>query len=105
MIEKVCNKCGYTWTQFTRSGLLGCPHCYSQFQRELLPTLKKLHKETIHKGSGPKISGADKQLFSEYKRLLSEKEYAVMQGDFPRMAEISLELTELIEELKSRGIL
>ena len=105
MMEKACSMCGYTWKQFTRSGLFGCPHCYEQFMTELIPTLKRIQKTSFHKGSSPKISAEDKQLFAEYSRLMAEKELAGLSGEFSRMAEISLELNALIEELKDRGIL
>lgn len=105
MLEKACVRCGCTWKQFVRSGLFGCPHCYEQFMTELVPTLKRIQKTTYHKGSSPKINGEDKQLFAEYSRLMAEKELAGLSGEFSRMAEISLELNALIEELKSRGIL
>ena len=105
MIDKTCNKCGCTWIQFTRTGLFGCPHCYEQFYRELLPTLKKIQRDYVHKGGSPKIHGEDKLLFDEYKRLLSEKELAGLNGDFHGMARIAEELTDIIDELKNRGIL
>ena len=105
MYEKSCSHCGYTWRQFSRTGLLGCPYCYVEFERELLPTLKKLQKSTVHKGNAPKISGEDKQLFAKYSKLMEEKELAGLSRNFSRMAEISLELNSVIEELKERGIL
>lgn len=105
MYDKACRKCGYTWRQFAHSGLLGCPYCYSEFERELMPTLKKLQKSTEHKGSGPKISGEEKQLRAEYTRLMTEKELAGLSGDFSRMVEITKDLNALAEELKERGIL
>lgn len=105
MIDKTCSKCGCTWVQFTRTGLFGCSNCYDEFARELMPTLKKIQRDYVHTGGSPKIKGADKLLFDEYKRLLSEKELAGINGDFPSMARITEELTELIDELKNRGIL
>lgn len=105
MIDKVCSKCGCTWRQFTRSGLFGCPNCYATFEKELIPTLKKIQRDVIHKGASPKITGEDKILFDEYKRLLAEKELAGLNGNFSGMAQISAELTELVEELKNRGIM
>lgn len=105
MIDKACSKCGCTWKQFTRSGLFGCPDCYVEFERELLPTLKRIQRDVAHKGASPKINGEDKLLFDEYKRLLAEKELAGLNGNFSGMAQISIELNDLIEELKSRGIL
>ena len=105
MYEKSCSRCGYTWRQFHRTGLLGCPHCYVEFEAELLPTLKKLQKSTVHKGNAPKISSEDKELFARYSKLMEEKELAGISRDFTRMADIAVELNTIIEELKERGIL
>lgn len=105
MIEKVCSKCGCTWSKFANSGLFGCPYCYQEFERELLPTLKRLQRQTVHNGGKPKTSGVDKQLIAEYNRLMAEKEVAVMTGEFSRIKELSKELSAIIEELKGRGII
>lgn len=104
MYYKVCKHCGYNYQDFLNSGLLGCPRCYESFSRELMPSIQKLHSGLYHTGKQPACSGIDKQLMDEYKRLLSEKQSAVLEGRFSDMAELSLQLEALAEELKKRGL-
>src|SRR4029453_11794820 len=35
-----CEHCGITWAEFRQSGLLGCQHDYSQFEKDLTPLLQ-----------------------------------------------------------------
>ena len=45
-----CEFCGLTMNDFKRTGRLGCPHCYSQFDQHLRGLLRKLHGGTQHMG-------------------------------------------------------
>ena len=79
---KVCPKCGLTLEQFYKTSMLGCENCYRAFAAELLPALQKMHGKTEHCGKRPKVSGVERELICEYKRLLKDKEEAVLSGDF-----------------------
>ena len=105
MMEKICSRCGYTFSQFKRTGLLGCPDCYQEFYKELLPTLRKIQKDVYHTGNKPKYSIEDKELLAEYKRLMEEKELAGIEGRFTEMATISEKISYVIEQLKVRGLI
>ena len=52
-----------------------------------------------------KIVGVDRELLSEYERLIKEKEDATLDGRFSKIKELSAQLIELSEELKRRGLL
>jgi protein arginine kinase activator len=45
-----CEFCGLTLNDFKRTGRLGCPHCYAQFDQHLRGLLRKLHGGTQHVG-------------------------------------------------------
>lgn len=45
-----CEFCGLTMNDFKRTGRLGCPHCYAQFDQHLRGLLRKLHGGTQHMG-------------------------------------------------------
>ncbi len=45
-----CEFCGLTINDFKRTGRLGCPHCYAQFDQHLRGLLRKLHGGTQHVG-------------------------------------------------------
>ena len=77
MYDKVCERCGTKLSEYYQTGMLGCPECYNAFRTEIISTLSSIQKSTEH--TGKSISyGLDKELISEYKRLLAEKELAVM---------------------------
>jgi len=46
--EYKCNKCGYTFSDYANTGLLGCSECYNTFKEKLEPVLKKLHGKSYH---------------------------------------------------------
>ncbi|EFQ23218.1 UvrB/UvrC motif-containing protein [Aminomonas paucivorans] len=49
----VCPRCGLTYREFRRSGLLGCPECYEAFREQLLPLLRKVQGGEVHRGERP----------------------------------------------------
>ena len=84
--------------------MLGCPKCYEAFREEVLVSLRKIQGGDYHVGKGP-LEGLDKELLAEYKRLLAEKERAVLEGRFKDVKEISEPLFKLAEELKKKGLI
>lgn len=105
MYDKVCSNCGTRLSEFYRTGMLGCEKCYQSFGREIVSTLERVQGRTFHAGKIPKISGLDKELLSEYGRLIKEKEKATIEGRFSDIRELSEEILELSEELKNRGLI
>lgn len=105
MYDKICKNCGASLSEFYRTYMLGCPECYKNFHEEIISTLKKIQGKTYHVGKTPKISSVDRELFSEYERLIMEKEKATLEGKFTRIKDITSEMNELAEELRRRGIL
>ena len=52
-MAKACSKCGLTWTEFKKTGHLGCSDCYDAFADELKPVLQKIHGCAQHIGRTP----------------------------------------------------
>ncbi len=104
MYDKVCSNCNYKLSTYYNTGMLGCPKCYQAFEREILSSINKIQAGSEHVGKRPS-GGLDKELLLEYKRLLAEKELAVMEGRFADVKEISSSLFELAEELKKKGLI
>ena len=101
---KVCPKCGLTLEQFYKTSMLGCENCYRAIAAELLPVLKKMHGKTEHCGKRPKVSGVERELIYEYKRLLKDKEEAVLSGDFDAANDMDEDIRQLSYELARRGL-
>ena len=51
----LCPTCRLTFSEFRQSGHLGCPDCYSAFDKPLTPLLERWHEGgTSHTGKTPK---------------------------------------------------
>ena len=48
-----CPSCGYTYREFRRWKLLGCPDCYSSLGPLLEPYLSRVHRTLLHRGKSP----------------------------------------------------
>jgi protein arginine kinase activator len=48
-----CPQCGFTQSEFKKTGRLGCSVCYSTFAEGLEPMLKGMHKGLKHTGKFP----------------------------------------------------
>ena len=49
-----CPRCSFTWEQFRKEGLLGCPYDYEVFEKSLLPLIEKAHNgKATHCGKVP----------------------------------------------------
>lgn len=102
--DKVCKNCGFRLSEYYNTFMLGCPHCYQTFEREISESLKKVQYQNFHTGKIPRLQGLDRELLDEYKKLISEKEKAGLEGRFSEMAELTNQIFELREELKKRGL-
>ena len=48
--SKTCPVCGYTWSDFNRSGKFGCGECYKTFQDGSERVLRQIHSTSAHSG-------------------------------------------------------
>ncbi|MAS94563.1 MAG: excinuclease ABC subunit B [Verrucomicrobiales bacterium] len=51
--ELTCDSCGFTQTDFKKTGRFGCANCYYVFDDGLDSLLEAMHKHTQHKGKVP----------------------------------------------------
>ncbi len=51
--ELVCGDCGFSQTDFKKTGRFGCASCYSVFSDGLETLLEAMHKNTEHTGKVP----------------------------------------------------
>jgi protein arginine kinase activator len=50
-----CSRCGMTYSEFKRTGLMGCEACYKAFESQLLPLIERAHEGgSFHLGKTPK---------------------------------------------------
>ncbi|MBQ3046485.1 MAG: hypothetical protein IJD54_00405 [Clostridia bacterium] len=105
MYLKSCPFCGTRLDEFYATSMLGCPNCYKAFEMEIKLALKKIQGRDFHVGKTPSGVAIDKELLNEYKKLLSDKELAVINGDFAKVNSLSAEIFKLKKELKDRGLI
>lgn len=102
--NKSCKICGYTLSRFYDTGLLGCPACYEAFKNEITAAVKNVQcGKTVHCGVSPDVE--NKRLLSRYKKLLEQKELALLERHFDVTADLTDEIFALSEELKVRGLI
>lgn len=88
-----CPKCGYTFSEYQRTGFLGCPDCYDAFEKYLEPYIRKFQKDTRHTGKNPKTELSEDE--KKYNLLLAEREKAVKEENFVLAAEINEKMKKL----------
>lgn len=96
-----CASCGLLYSEFTKTGRLGCATCYTTFHAQLKTLLRKTHGATVHKGTRP---GGDTSLREERRHLRAlktELERAVRREEYERAAEIRDEIESLTRDAKS----
>lgn len=81
--EKKCPTCNMTLSEFSRTGKVGCPDCYTTFENEFRPILLKMQKGDRHKGEQPKSKPKKAVTIDTLKAELKE---AVKQEDFEKAA-------------------
>ena len=94
-VDPVCERCGTTLSQFTKSGKLGCPGCYTAFREQLTPMLQQIHGRVQHAGRKPLDDEAAQRRRSVYDRLNRQLEQAVAVEDFETAAILRDQLRHL----------
>ncbi len=90
-----CDVCGMTYTQFTKLGRFGCPHCYESFAARLEPLLRRIQTGSTHTGKIPSRSGERVKLQKNLERLRRELRQAVELEQFERAAQLRDQIRDL----------
>ena len=105
--ERRCPKCGMAFSEISKSGRVGCAKCYDIFYERLLPSIKRIHGNTIHTGkklhkprlaSGVTTDTVAKSNANEVSQLSKQLEVAVANQESEKAAQ----LRDRINELKSQ---
>lgn len=87
-----CDQCGITWLEFRQSGLLGCQHDYTVFEKDLTPLVQRAHENaTHHLGKVPVRrggTGVPMKRQVDLVRLRKELAKAVEGEDYERAAKV-----------------
>ncbi len=89
-----CERCGLLWSDFKKTGRLGCPHCYETYMEQLKVLIRRLHGSNKHigkkikKGKGKNRVSLD-TLKKRLKKAIEKEEY-----------ELAAEIRDHIREIK-----
>lgn len=97
--ESVCPACGMPFSEYERTGLLGCPSCYDVFKDRLLPYITRIQGKTVHVGKGGGVNTSEHELRLKLTSLQQEMENALSRGDYAAAGRINGQMNAL----KKRG--
>lgn len=92
-----CPRCGLLYSSFKETGRLGCGECYTAFQFQLRPLLRRIHGDTRHRGKTP-TRGTAESSTRQIQRLHDELQRAVEREEFERAAGIRDDIRRLETE-------
>ncbi|MDZ7290487.1 MAG: UvrB/UvrC motif-containing protein [candidate division KSB1 bacterium] len=82
-----CPGCNRSFSDFEKTGLLGCDECYQTFEKELAILLRRIHGSNKHIGSRPRPRRA-MTTARDLVKLRKELEEAIHKEKFERAAEL-----------------
>ncbi|MEY5009819.1 MAG: hypothetical protein RLZZ253_958 [Verrucomicrobiota bacterium] len=98
-----CPACGFSQSDFKKTGRLGCPDCYQTFAEGLAPMLSGMHKGTVHTGKRPVRMAQFLERRARLKGAESELRRAVAQEDYETAARLRDEIRELESAMAGVG--
>ncbi len=98
--EKKCPVCGSTYSDFRRTGKLGCGECYNTFRQAVAQTLRQVQPSIQHTGKIPPKSGEELKLKKKYEQLKQELSAAVKNEDYETAAKLHKQVREIENEVK-----
>ncbi len=95
----VCQVCRLGYSDFKKTGKVGCSNCYEAFKEKLGPVLKRIHGSDTHTGKIPAKLSSGIKLSREIKELKNDLNKAVRDEEYEKAAEIR----DRIKILQSAG--
>ena len=105
MVEKICRACGYKLSDFCESMMLGCPHCYKEFESEIESVLLNVQGSTHHVGKKPQDSFLKEELLRKYKMLDNDRQIAVLEKNFQEVGRLNKEINKIKQDLEDLGLI
>ncbi len=102
--KKACEMCGITFFEFRNLGRLGCPHDYTQFEKELEPLIANVHGATRHTGRRPDRTGTDLPESTEELTSVIGLRRAMQDAIVAEDYEIAKQIRDAIRGIESRWL-
>jgi protein arginine kinase activator len=98
-----CAVCGFTQTEFKKTGRLGCSGCYTTFAESLAPMLRGMHKGVEHVGKVPERQMRALRKEQEIKACLQEMRQAIAAERYEEAAALRDRIRQMEEEVCQGG--
>jgi len=85
-VTQKCPVCGFTQSDFKKTGRLGCSTCYVTFTEALNALLKAMHKGTSHVGKVPQRANKAVELSDRMRNLNESLQKAVAEENYETAA-------------------
>ncbi|MCD7729463.1 MAG: hypothetical protein LUI60_06075 [Clostridia bacterium] len=99
--KTVCPVCGMHYSEFERTGLLGCPVCYDVFKDELLPYIERIQGKVEHVGKVG-VNDSEQDLTLRLRKLQEKLEKAIREGRNADVQKIYTEMAEVISLMQGK---
>jgi protein arginine kinase activator len=99
-VDAKCSECGLSFQEFSRTGRLGCGHCYESFRASMQELLRRIHGNTTHEGRRPRRAPKPAEAPAQdatLKQLKTDLDSAIADEDFERAAKLRDEIREFKE--------
>ncbi len=100
--ELKCHNCGFTETEFKKTGRLGCSQCYEVLSEGLDNLLEAMHRSTVHKGKVPMRYRANKEYRDRLADLQTHLQDSVDAENYEEAARLRDAISELKDEYSSK---
>lgn len=100
--EKKCTVCGAKYSDYERTGLLGCPNCYDMFREELLPSIRRIQGKVNHVGKTA-VNNDELGLHRRLKSLQEQLEQALKERRYGEAGRLNRQIAEINKTLYGGG--
>lgn len=92
-----CSECGLSFQEFSRTGRLGCGHCYDAFRDSMQDLLRRIHGGVRHQGKRPAGAPTTRKgsKSTSMRQVKADLAKAVAEEDFETAALLRDQLQEL----------
>lgn len=100
--QKVCSVCGTKFSDYERTGLLGCASCYDMFKEELMPVIQRIQGKVDHVGKATS-NHDDFGLHRRLKTLQEQLEQAIKERRYAEANRLNKQIKEITKTLYGGG--
>lgn len=90
-----CPECGMSFNDIRQTGKLGCATCYTSFEQELQPSLRRIHGNRQHIGKIPSRGGEAVLLKRQIEKLKLDLQQSVANEEYEKAAQIRDQIKEI----------